>query len=339
MPLVSVVMSTYNSKEEYLRAAIESILKQSHENFEFIIVNDGSTGNDGDVIMSYNDGRIILINNDSNIGLGASLNKAIKDSQGKYIARMDSDDLSCLNRLEKQVSFMENNKEVDIIGSFAKMLGIKTGLSLTPHTEMPEIYVSLLMEPVLLHPTVMIRKDFLTENDLMYDPSFTYSQDFDMWTRCSEKGIIKILPEVLLYLRIHDKQISSEKREYQRGFAKKITKRQLDRFGIEFSTEEFEIHSFLTGLAQLDIEKLSSLVKWIDKLAAHNRLVKKYDNEIFKHVLVNRVFNKYFQLPQKKTRLAMIALTDSELREVIFNYHNLKYSMIRILYAMKNRKK
>ena len=104
--LISVVMSNYNTEESYLRASIESILNQTYENFEFIIVDDCSTDNSIDVIESYSDKRIKLIKNKENMGLTKSLNVAIKEAKGEFIARMDADDISLPQRFEKQVEFL-----------------------------------------------------------------------------------------------------------------------------------------------------------------------------------------------------------------------------------------
>ena len=101
--LVSVVMPNYNTEEEYLRSAIESILNQTYSNFEFIIIDDGSTNDSVSIIESYDDERIVLIKNTENQGVTRSLNIALDHCKGDYIARMDSDDVSFPNRFEKQV--------------------------------------------------------------------------------------------------------------------------------------------------------------------------------------------------------------------------------------------
>ncbi len=115
-PKVSVIMSVYNG-DKYLREAIESILNQTFTDFEFIIVNDGSTDNSLEIIESYDDERIKTINNKKNIGLTKSLNKALKFAKGKYIARQDADDVSLPNRFEKQVEYLDSHPEVALVGT------------------------------------------------------------------------------------------------------------------------------------------------------------------------------------------------------------------------------
>ena len=122
-PLVTVLMSVYNG-EKYLERAIKSILNQTFKDFEFLIINDGSTDNSVKIIQSFNDLRLRLIHNESNIGLIKTLNKGLKLSNGKYIARMDCDDISLPKRLSIQASFMEKYPEIGVCGSWVKIIGL-----------------------------------------------------------------------------------------------------------------------------------------------------------------------------------------------------------------------
>jgi len=115
-PKISVIMSVYNG-EKYLREAIESILNQTFRDFEFIIINDGSTDKTSEILSSYNDPRIVIINNKRNIGLTKSLNKGLKMVKGEYIARQDADDVSLPERLERMVNFLDMNRDVGLLGS------------------------------------------------------------------------------------------------------------------------------------------------------------------------------------------------------------------------------
>ena len=119
--LISVLMPVYNTKEEFLRTAIESILNQTFSNFEFIIINDGSTNNAEDVILSYKDDRIIYLKQE-NQGIVAALNNGWDRAKGEYIARMDSDDISFPERFEKQLKFLEENPEYSLVGSWAEVI-------------------------------------------------------------------------------------------------------------------------------------------------------------------------------------------------------------------------
>src|SRR6185295_3491651 len=120
-PQVSVLMSVYNG-EKYLKEAMESILNQSFPDFEFLIFNDSSTDSGREIILSFNDPRIVLVDNEKNIGLTKSLNKGLSLAKGKYIARMDADDISDAGRLNEQVNYMEKNSDVAVCGSWVQFL-------------------------------------------------------------------------------------------------------------------------------------------------------------------------------------------------------------------------
>ena len=166
-PQISVIMAVYNG-EKFLEEAIGSILKQTFLNFEFIIIDDGSEDTSLKIIKNFKDKRISILENNKNIGLSASLNKGIKLSKGKYIARMDADDISLPERLEKQYNFMERNPNIGIVGTGYDLInesGERMGTYIYPDNPVT-IHWKLLTGPVFPHPTVMLRKKVLIENNL-----------------------------------------------------------------------------------------------------------------------------------------------------------------------------
>ena len=187
-PDISVVMSVFNGGD-YLRKSIESILNQSYLNFEFIIINDGSTDTSLKIIKSYKDNRIVLVNR-KNKGLITSLNEGISLAKGRYIARMDADDISFPSRLEKQFDFIEKNN-LDICGGHCLLLdknGKINGLNVVP-TSHKMCSLSLLFKVPFAHPSVMIRKQFLDENSLEYgQSSYKIAEDLDLWLRMHRCG-------------------------------------------------------------------------------------------------------------------------------------------------------
>ena len=154
-PFVSVVMSVYNGGE-FLKDAINSILSQSYKNFEFIIINDGSSDNFSEILELYDDERIKVLNNQENKGLVYSLNRGLLESIGKYIVRMDADDISLPNRIEKQVEFMQREPEVGVCGSYIEIFGdtIKRKVQRFPsNVNVNEAF--LLFSTCLAHPSVI----------------------------------------------------------------------------------------------------------------------------------------------------------------------------------------
>lgn len=198
-PLCSVVMSVYNG-EEYLKEAINSILQQSYVNFEFIIIDDASTDNSLGIIQSYNDPRIILIQNNKNLFLAASLNRGFRIAKGDYIVRMDADDISMTNRLEKQVKYMERNSNIGISGTCSEIIGHGSGFS-KYEQESNRIKYNLLYECHLLHPTIIIRNDLIKKHQLYYDESFRKNQDYELFVRGINLTDYGNLPDCLIKYR------------------------------------------------------------------------------------------------------------------------------------------
>ena len=165
---VSVVMPVYNASE-FIEEAISSILNQTHKTLELIIVEDKSTDESLQIIKSFNDSRIILIENKVNSGIVVSLNTGISQSSGKYIARMDADDISEMNRLELQVRHMELNESIGVCGSFANIFGHNNGTWRTPQMH-EDIVSGLLNGSTFCHPSVIIRASVLKKNEIKNSP-------------------------------------------------------------------------------------------------------------------------------------------------------------------------
>ena len=222
MPKISVVMSVYNGGK-YLQEAIESILTQTYSDFEFIIIDDCSTDDSVNIIESYDDRRIRLIRNKHNLRLPASLNKGIKMATGKYIARMDADDISMPDRFDKQVTYMEAHSEVVAAGgSFQAIDENGNNLYIHHSTTGEKLAKYCLMPSPMAHPTVMMRRDVIVANNLFYDEQYSSAQDYDLWQRINKKFKIDNLPDILLRYRIQSNSISVAKRQQQQDNTYKI---------------------------------------------------------------------------------------------------------------------
>lgn len=205
MPRASVVMSVYNG-ERYLRQAVESVLQQTYADFEFIIIDDGSTDGTWDILTEYDeqDQRITLVQNQENRGLTNSLNKGLTLSRGKYIARQDADDVSLPSRLACQVEFLEKNPRVGVLGTQMEIMDAsenKVDFFKVPYSH-SMIAWTLLFDRSFAHPSVVIRKKIL-EMAGGYDTSFEVAQDHELWTRLVELTRFANLPEALVRYRTH----------------------------------------------------------------------------------------------------------------------------------------
>lgn len=243
LPEISVIMPVYNTKEEFLRAAIESILVQTFENFELIIIDDGSTEETKKIEKEYEDKRIVIIENATNLGLARTLNIGLKSARGKYIARMDSDDISTVDRLEIQYRYMERHEDVIIAGGAAKTLGDREIIGVFSRRSQEQIKVELLFNNIrLVHPTVMFRSSMLRNHNLWYNEEMV-TEDYEFWTRCVLYGRIVSIPKLLLYYRVHEGQITTEKREEIIRGTNYTRVLQLKKFNVIFS--EKEIRDFI----------------------------------------------------------------------------------------------
>lgn len=205
---VSVIMPVYNG-ENYLIESIERILNQSYTNFEFIIINDGSKDSTGAIIREYmrKDNRIILLERE-NKGLIKSLNEGLALANGKYIVRMDADDISDKERFRKQLNFFTYNKDVDILGSYIKIFGNEERANkieawFNQKWNKEDMLTRSLEGSIIAHPTAMIKKSVF--NKLVgYSNKYSRLEDDDLWVRAIKEGyVIDIVDEYLLKYRVH----------------------------------------------------------------------------------------------------------------------------------------
>jgi len=247
-PLVTVIMSVY-SGEKYLREAIDSILRQTYINYEFIIVDDGSSDNSVNIIKSFTDTRIKLIKNKHNIGLSLSLNKAIKLSNGRYIARMDADDIALPDRLERQVNYLQSNSHVDILGGQVTFIGIN-GIRIKDGNKplkSRQVNISAEFSCPIIHPTYMVNKEVYDKLN-GYREMFTYGQDYDLILRAIDQNfVIENMPDVLLYYRTYPGSQSIKKRRKQlflTRYAIKLHHERLSEKGKESACTLSKIKNF-----------------------------------------------------------------------------------------------
>jgi len=223
-PEISVIMSVYNG-EKYLAEAIESIINQSFTRWELVVINDCSTDSTGDILSEYasKDERIKAVTNETNLRLPASLNKAISVCVGKYIARMDADDISLPERLERQYAFMEQNADVALSSCrfFTLRNGVYSSGGCGGRCDSDAIRAMLLTANPILHPGVIARAEVL--KSMPYDTSLTCTEDLELWTRIAKANLkMQIQPEYLLVYRLHDKQITATTLEKQHSEVMKI---------------------------------------------------------------------------------------------------------------------
>ena len=256
IPLVSVVMSIYNEPEKWARQAIESILSQTFSDFELIIINDNpGRAFNIELLKEYKnrDSRIVFINNDQNLGLTKSLNKGLKRAQGKYIARMDADDVAFSNRFKIQVDFLNRRKEIVAVGTFVQLFGKKNGFGIRYKRDMKVARNSLLLGTPISHPSAMIRNEVIRKYNIMYDESIKFAQDYKFWYELSKVGGITNIPKILLKYRKTNKQISSSNKEEQDWFASEVRGQVVKNFFPELYNAGFKENTQDYGRNELEI--------------------------------------------------------------------------------------
>ena len=230
MPRVSVVTSVYNG-EAYVEECIDSILNQTFQDFEYIILNNGSTDRTAEILNHYTDSRIHIIHQE-NLGISRSLNKGINLSKSELIARLDADDYALPQRLEKQIAFMEQHPKVVLCGSrFKELVGEKFFPQKVQFVEQDkDIRKTISCFNPFSHSTTMIRKAVFTKIG-GYNKNFEYSQDYDLWIRLLNVGEASILKEELVVARLAEQSTSYENRRKQKLEGLQVRWQAFKQFG------------------------------------------------------------------------------------------------------------
>lgn len=210
MPLVTVLLPCYNG-ELYIEEAVRSMMNQTYSNLEILIIDDFSSDNSNAILtrLAAEDNRIRLVRNEKNLKLIKTLNKGLDLANGIYIARMDADDISLPERIEKQMNFMLSNPEVDLCGTNYIMIdgeGIEMGASDYPLTN-SEMKLNILFSSPLAHPTVIFKRDFIRDIG-KYREDFLNAEDYELWIRVAINGVMANIEDKLLLYRWHGNNIS-----------------------------------------------------------------------------------------------------------------------------------
>jgi len=272
---ISVVMATYNTEIPMLQEAVDSILKQTFSDFEFLIIDDGSTNGSGEYLKSIQDERVKVIWNSQNMGVTKSLNVGLKQAKGKYIARMDADDIALPTRFEKEFAYMEAHP--DVVACGAKTIIMTGGKMILPkRTAKPEDMEAyrvrmLFMNPGPIHPTAMIRHETLLAHHILYDERLIHAQDYGMWETLSHYGKICTLDEALLCRRMHEKQVSVARRDVQVQCDKMTQKKMLSALLGDVTDAEIDLH-YRHGTGYYpDAVITPEVAAWFDRLIQANK--------------------------------------------------------------------
>ena len=293
MVKISVVMPTYNVTAAILREAVESILSQTFRDFEFIIIDDCSTDDSVEYLCGLRDERIKLIRNPENIGITKSLNIGFRAAQGKYIARMDSDDIALPTRFEKQYAFMESHPDVIVCGSRVEYFGAISFISNEKIKNMEDYRINaLFVNPGPMHPTAFFNHELLLRYHISYDEKLVYAQDYGLWVEICKYGKIYILKDVLLKYRVHSNQISATSMDKQIHFHQMTEKKLLQELLGNVTEEEVDLHyRYGTGYYR-DAAINPEMVNWFHRLMNANNRSRIYNKRKFNHYVYSVIIKR-----------------------------------------------
>ncbi len=284
MPIISVIMAMHNGLP-YLYAAIDSVLNQTYDDFELIVVDDASSDGSLKILQAYHDKRIKLLKNIKQKGLSQSLNRGLAAARGKYIARMDHDDISLPQRLLTQKEYLDLHAQVDVVGSWAKIIGGNPEMIWRPPANDGEIRSELIFNPSLVHSSVMFRR----QAGLRYNPDIVRAQDYDLWCRVAGKVRFANIEQVLLCYRIHARQVGKQKASEQIQIADQIRAKRLRTLGLQPTKKQLRLHHRISRWRFAgDEHGLIAIGRWLNLLGKSAKFKSRAENETFRKALAIR---------------------------------------------------
>lgn len=289
-PSITVLMSVFNG-EMYLQQAIESVLGQTFSDYEFVIVDDGSWDGSARIARSYRDGRIRVLRNDANLGLSASLNRGLDEARGRFVARMDADDVSLPTRLERQVAFLEGHPDIGVCGAWIRKMSPEGNIIRKFPTSSRKVRCALLFNSCIPHPSAVMRAQVAAS--YRYSTAFKRAQDYDLWTRCAEEWALANVPEVLLEYRSDGDVVTQEKAwESRKEYILRIHARLLEGLGMEPTRSDLARHLQIARCEPMTTrDSLRSVRKWANRIYAANERVQVYDKSALAEALMRKMWD------------------------------------------------
>ncbi|WP_394676574.1 glycosyltransferase family 2 protein [uncultured Sphingobacterium sp.] len=316
---VTILMAAFNASK-FIADSIKSALNQTFQNFELLIINDGSTDNTETIIQSFHDPRIRVIKNETNRGLIESRNIALLEAQGNFIAILDSDDIAIPDRLEKQLNAFQNNPDLAVVGSRALIIdqnGNETGERLDVFTDIDKIKITLFFENTIVHSSTMIKtKIFKEVNGYQGD---ILIEDYDLFYRISQKYAIENLEDYLVKYRIHGTNISIRKRDQLDQALYNLKIRQVNQFALNVECKYIAI---LLANFRSDNYTLEENFYILALLKEKNKQYNIYKQEAFSKEL----YNKWFEIVIRAGKFQTIKLL---LKKPLFEWHICEFRHLR----------
>jgi hypothetical protein len=288
---VTVLMPVYNDVE-YLRESVDSILAQTISDFEYLIIDDGSTDGSWELLQDLKDPRLKLCRNPKNLGLATTLNVGLERISTPFILRMDADDISMPRRLEWQLDFMNRHPDVGMAGTWLRTFGARGERGLHRYSEeMSQIRADMLFGSPVAHATLIFRKEMFDRHGLRYDPSYTRSEDFDLCVRAADMFAIGNLPRSTYQYRRHPGCVTRSNEDAMRAQVRDLVQRQVGMIGLSPSDAMLELHSrAMLGLRLNAMDELDLVESWFCELRDTAVGSGRYDAGCVRHAVGNAWF-------------------------------------------------
>jgi glycosyltransferase involved in cell wall biosynthesis len=293
-PKVTVFIPVYN-REQYIGAAINSILAQTFTNYELLLIDDGSTDRSVELMRSYTDPRVRVVCNESNLGIPRTRNKGLQLARGEYIALLDSDDFAYPERLQKQVAFLDSHPGYAEVGSWSRAMD-EQGRPLQKIKRQPvwpeEVQAQLLFRCCLSNRSIMARTAILQEYG--YRNDYPRCQDYELHVRLTQRYKLGNLPQVLVLGRVHPEQITRQTTGLGDAKKREIVSVQLTELGVAFTHTDLDPHLTLSRMRKLRFtpnrEYLQWAEAWLLKLQEANRQTRRYCERAFTRAVSEKWF-------------------------------------------------
>ncbi|WP_010136872.1 glycosyltransferase [Ochrovirga pacifica] len=314
--LVSVLMSVYAEPLDWLEKAINSILTQTFSDFEFIIVNDNPERKENRKVLSRfaaEDTRIVVVENTENIGLTKSLNKGIKVAKGKYIARMDADDISLPDRLSKQVTFLLENEDYIACGSRVHVIDEQEQKLQKKYypVSYKDIVSDLLIHNPIIHPTLLIKTEAFKTLGVAYNEKLRFAQDYQLIVDLLEVGKVHNCKEVLLWYRKSNQQITNQHLAKQTSYANQIRvqiiEKELAKIGVQLPWKDPYNSPLDTVFQWIDKHNLAKKTLWFNNFKVS--LLINSHNMVKKSQLFKTMFERSISI-KNRLKLLKILITN-----------------------------
>ena len=289
---VTILMPVYNCRE-YVREAIDSILGQTFRDFEFLIIDDGSTDDTNEIIRKYSDDRIIIHKNEKNLGLIATLNKGLDLAKGRYIARMDGDDISVSSRLEKQINFLEAHPDYIACGSWVETFKENEKTIDIKYNEKYElIRIKSMYQNHFCHGSSLFKTDIVKKYNLRFENKFIHAEDYYFFVKLSEIGKLYNIQEILLRVRQHNSNVSALSHQIQHKNSINVIKYQLNKIGINANDINFNLYfRFFYSNFDLNKEEINITENFLINLIKANSESKYFPQNVFFEYITNKWFS------------------------------------------------